>query len=171
MATSGDTVLKMLAETPFGRGLSAGDREKVADIATAVQVGTETVLFQEGSHAEQLYIVIHGLVGLEICLPRKGCVRILTVGPGEFLGWSAILGRGDMTTRAKILEPTTLLVLPGDRLKALCEADHDIGYGVMQQVAVGLSERLQATRLQMLDVFGETQPIEPPDFATARADD
>lgn len=167
MAVSEKPELGMLAETPFGRGLSPGDLQKVADISTSVQANAETLLFQEGSHADQLYLVIRGKVGLEICLPRKGCIRILTVGPGEFLGWSAIVGRGDMTTRAKILEPTTLVVLPGEQVKALCESDHDIGYRVMQQVAVGLSQRLLATRLQMLDVFDETQPIRPPDFTSA----
>lgn len=166
---SGKPVLSMLADTPFGRALSDGDRSKVAHIAAVRSLEPSVVLFPEGGRATDLFLVISGLVGLDICLPRRGCVRMLTVGPGEFVGWSAIVGSGQMTTRATIVEPATLIALPGDRLQALCDADHDIGYAVMRQVAVGLSQRLLATRLQMLDVFGETEPVRPPDFTGAMA--
>lgn len=159
MADGRDALVKMLAATPLGRGLSVGDVEKVAGIAVVEQLDPPEVLFQEGAICDCLYLVTAGLVGLDMCMPRQGCVRILTVGPGEFVGWSAIVGDGRMTTRATIVEPATLIGLPGDQLRSLCNDDHDIGYGVMHQVAIDLSRRLLATRLQMLDVFGETQPV------------
>lgn len=162
---SGDALLAMLAGTPIGRELSAEDLPKVAAISSVLATVPGTVLFQEGDHSERLYVVIEGLVGLEMCLPRQGCVRILTVGPGEFVGWSAIVGSGHMTTRATVIEPTTLVVLPGNRLRRLCDADHDIGYAVMRQIASAVSQRLLATRLQMLDVFGETQSVRPPVYS------
>ena len=162
MAESGDALLTLLAKTPFGRGLSPGDLAKVADIASVEQAESSTLLFQEGSACDYLYIVTSGLVGLDMCMPRRGCMRILTVGEGDFVGWSPLVGDGRMTTRATVVESVTLIKFEGDRLRALCEADHDIGYSVMTQVAVGLSRRLLATRLQMLDVFGETQPVPPP---------
>ena len=168
MASGDDTVLAVLTETPLGRGLSPDDLAQVAAIAELTQVWPPAVLFQEGARHEFLYLVVQGLIGLEMCLPRRGCTRILTVGAGEFVGWSALLGEGRMTTRATVVEPATLVTLSGPRLKTLCESDHDIGYAVMQQVAIGLSYRLLATRLQMLDVFGETQPVTGPDFGRSQ---
>lgn len=168
MAGNSDAVFAMLSETPFGKGLSKEDLAKVAQIASSMQVDAPVALFQEGDQPEQLYLVVRGLVSLEMCMPRRGCSQILTVGPGEFVGWSAIVGNHEMTTRARILEPATLVVLPAGRLRALCDSDHNIGYAVMRQVAVGISRRLLATRLQLLDLFGETQPVPAPDFAPER---
>jgi CRP/FNR family transcriptional regulator, cyclic AMP receptor protein len=35
-----------------------------------------------------------------------------------------------------------------------CEADHDLGYEMMKRFMPVLIQRLQATRLQILDVYG-----------------
>ena len=35
-----------------------------------------------------------------------------------------------------------------------CEADHDLGYALMKRFLPVLVQRLQATRLQILDVYG-----------------
>jgi hypothetical protein len=39
-------------------------------------------------------------------------------------------------------------------LRAKCDADHDLGYDLMQRFAQTMMSRLQATRLQLLDVYG-----------------
>ena len=39
-------------------------------------------------------------------------------------------------------------------LRQKCETDHDFGYSMMMRFMPVLVERLQATRLQVLDVYG-----------------
>ena len=39
-------------------------------------------------------------------------------------------------------------------LRRKCEEDHDLGYEMMKRFVPVLIERLQGTRLQMLDVYG-----------------
>jgi hypothetical protein len=39
-------------------------------------------------------------------------------------------------------------------LRNKCEADHDLGYEVMKRFMTILVQRLQATQLQILDVYG-----------------
>ena len=39
-------------------------------------------------------------------------------------------------------------------LRGKCEADHDLGYELMQRFVPVLVERLHGTRMQMLDVYG-----------------
>jgi CRP-like cAMP-binding protein len=60
-----------------------------------------------------------------------------------------------MTATATALEPVRTLAFDGRALKALCEECHEVGYYVMRQIVVVLSERLLATRLQLLDLFVE----------------
>jgi CRP/FNR family cyclic AMP-dependent transcriptional regulator len=162
MSNADRNILKLLSATPFLRELCPGDQEKVAAIAASRQVPASTVLYQEGDVCERLYLVSSGLVALDMCMPRQGCTRILTIGPGEIIGWSALFADATMAVRASALQDSTLIALPAAELRQLCDDDHDIGYAIMQKVSVALSRRLLATRLQMLDMFGETQPVTAP---------
>ena len=44
--------------------------------------------------------------------------------------------------------------LDGACLRGKCEEDHDLGYELLMRFAQVIVERLQATRLQLLDVYG-----------------
>lgn len=74
-------------------------------------------------------------------------------GPNEILAWSGFLADGAMTTSAIAIESIRTIEFDCHQLKRLCEDDHDLGYFIMKQVAVGLARRLLATRLQLLDLF------------------
>lgn len=140
--------------------LSAGDLDKVAKLATIETKTAGTILFREGTISDHLFLIGEGNVALDMHVPRRGKIRILTIGPGELLGWSALLAEQRMTAMATVVEDATLVSIPGQKLQALCDSDHDVGYAVMQRIAVALAHRLLATRLQLLDLFQETQPVE-----------
>lgn len=116
------------------------------------------VIFRESEEHPTFYIVHSGSIALDMHVPERGDVRILSVGAGEVLGWSALVGNTVMTATATTLEPTTTVALPGHDLRELCEWDHEIGYRIMTRMATALSRRLLATRLQLLDLFAETTP-------------
>jgi hypothetical protein len=52
-----------------------------------------------------------------------------------------------------VLTPSRALILDGERLRDCIAADHDLGYEVMTRFAGLIVERLQATRLQLLDLY------------------
>lgn len=118
-----------------------------------------TTLFLEGSANREFHIVNTGHVRLEMLVPRRGRIPILTVGPGEILAWSALVPNAAMTCSAIALEPVCTVAFDGDQLRALCETEHEIGFHAMRQLASELSRRLFATRLQLLDLFREHQPL------------
>jgi CRP/FNR family transcriptional regulator, cyclic AMP receptor protein len=142
-----------LGELRFAAGLPPQTLVELARIATDQVVAPNSVIFREGAVCPDVFIVQAGHVALEMHVPGRGAVRILTVGAGELLGWSALLGEGHMTASATALDNTRLVVISGARLRELCETNHAIGVRVMQQVATALSQRLVATRLQLLDLF------------------
>jgi CRP-like cAMP-binding protein len=111
------------------------------------------VLFREGAPSQDLFLVQSGFFALDMFVPARGRITILTVGPGELLGWSALLGEGAMTATATAVENSQVIGLPGDKLRTLCNVDHEFGYSLMRHLAVALSQRLLATRLQLLDLF------------------
>lgn len=150
--------IALLKTLPFLAELSDGDLAKIAAIARSCKFETGTVLFQEGAVCDELYLITSGSVALDMHVPRRGQIRILTLGPGDILAWSAILGDQRMTTMATVVDDVAAISLPGGKLRALCNDDHDVGYAVMQRIAVAISRRLLATRLQLLDLYSETQP-------------
>ncbi|MEZ6061342.1 MAG: Crp/Fnr family transcriptional regulator [Planctomycetaceae bacterium] len=156
MTIAETNISDLLRSVQFLDELSPGDLAKIAEIAAIENLAKSTVLFQEGTACESLYVVADGMIGLDMCMPRRGCMRMLTVGPGEIVGWSALLADARMTARAVVVEDVILIAFPARQLQELCDADHDIGYVVMKQVAMAMSRRLLATRLQQLDLFIET---------------
>lgn len=144
------TVLGSLA---FAQGLQPADLERLAEIAKPVEWQPGQTVFREGDRDDFLYLVVEGHVALEISVPPRGRVRILTVGPGEVFGWSGVFDQKPKTARAAAVEPTRALGVDAARLRALSEADCRFGYWLARRLLEVTSQRLQATRLQLLDVF------------------
>lgn len=159
MTGSPKTAFQLFRSVGFLESISDEDLTKVADLSSIEQRAAGDVLFQEGNTFDRFILLGSGIVALDMHVPRRGQMRILTVGPGEVLGWSSLLSDQRMTTMATVLEDATLVMMPAARLKELCDTDRDIGYALMQRMAIALSRRLLATRLQLLDVFSETQPF------------
>ena len=40
-------------------------------------------------------------------------------------------------------------------MRSKCEADHDLGYEMMKRFATLMVERFAASRIQLLDLYGE----------------
>jgi CRP-like cAMP-binding protein len=137
----------------FAAGLPPQTLAELAGLASIQTFAQKRVVFREGDRCPDIFLLQSGRVALDMHVSGRGPVRILTVGEGELLGWSALLGDGPMTATATTLEATRLVVIPGATLGALCEANHEVGYRMMQQMARAMAQRLVATRLQFLDLF------------------
>ncbi len=151
------TVFELIREVDFLADLTDSDVNKIADEAEIRHLEAGAMVFQEGVVCENLYLVIDGSVAIDMHVPRRGQIRILTVGAGEILAWSALWGDQRMTATGTTLTDTVLVAIPGKKLQQLCDADREIGFAVMQRMAIALSRRLLASRLQLLDLFSETQ--------------
>jgi CRP/FNR family transcriptional regulator, cyclic AMP receptor protein len=120
------------------------------------------VLFREGTYSGHAFIVAGGIVALEINGPGRRPRRFQTVGPGELLGWSPLLGSGPMTATARALTDVRVVVLQARAVLDLCARDPRFGFQFMQRTAAAVAARLSATRLQLLDVYRHELPPAPP---------
>jgi CRP-like cAMP-binding protein len=80
-------------------------------------------------------------------------VTILTVEPGDIVGWSALVPPHRATSVGIAIEPVTLIEFPGERLRQLLREDYPLAASVYPRVMQAMSRRLAATRLQQLDLF------------------
>jgi CRP/FNR family transcriptional regulator, cyclic AMP receptor protein len=132
--------------------------DELASVAQVVEFSDGSVIFRQGDTASTMYLVVEGNVSLEICAPGVGCKRILTVGRGELLGWSPVLEQSRLTATARTLSGVQAIAFSGPQIIAICEQNPRFGYWFMKRAAMALAKRLNATRLQLLDVFGTKMP-------------
>ena len=138
----------------FTQGLNPDQLDRITEIASPRQFDAGMTVFREGEHDSVLYVVEEGRVAIEIAVPGRGRVTILTVGPGEVFGWSSLFFERPKTASARAVEPTTALALDANRLRALCDADPQLGYVLTRRILEVVSLRLKATRMQLLDIYG-----------------
>ncbi|MEW4526739.1 cyclic nucleotide-binding domain-containing protein [Maioricimonas sp. JC845] len=132
-------------------GLPPHVLKQLAGLGELVEYPAGATVFEEGMEFERLSIVVSGQVALSMRTAADGGTQILTIGAGDVLGWSPLLGGLRMTATATTLEPCQLLMFEVAQLRTLFESDFEIGYHFMTHVARALMQRLVATRLQLLD--------------------
>jgi CRP/FNR family cyclic AMP-dependent transcriptional regulator len=153
MADLGSDEMLSIIRLAVGEHLSAIYLDRLIANAEIVHRMPGEYLFREGQTSNELYVLLDGKVDLLMTVPGRGPQRILTVGRGELLAWSAIVGTGTMTCDAVSAANSSLLQISGERLLPEFAAEPRFGYQFMQWLAVGLTKRLTATRLQLLDLF------------------
>ncbi|MCS6816463.1 MAG: cyclic nucleotide-binding domain-containing protein [Blastocatellia bacterium] len=148
-----ETLERLLAEHPFFAGLDARHIQLIVGCATNVRFDAGQMIFREGEEANEFYVIRHGKVALEIFVPGRGPITIQTLGEGEILGWSWLVPPYHWRFNARAVELTRAIALDGKCLRTKCEDDHDLGYELLKRFAYIIEQRLQATRLQLLDVY------------------
>jgi CRP/FNR family cyclic AMP-dependent transcriptional regulator len=147
-----ESILNMLRQHPFVVGFEPSYIETLAKVAKEVRFERDQILFREGDETTEFYLLVNGLVALEIAAPGH-TFRVQTLFAGDELGWSALLmGRGKYF-QARTLDRVDALAFEGSELLAACERDTAFGYTLMQRLLAVVAERLQATRLQVLDTY------------------
>ncbi len=148
-----ETLDPLLADHPFLGGLTPAQIATVAGCARNERFEPGRILCREGEEADQFFIVRQGRVAVEVSAPPRGPVTIQTVGDGDILGWSWLVPPYRWRFTARAQELTRVIALDGRCLRQKCEADHDLGYELLKRFADVVGQRLDATRLQLLDLY------------------
>ena len=145
---------RIVKEHPFFAGMPDAFCELVYGCAKNARFGAGQYLFHEGEPADWFYLLRHGRVALQVTAPGRGVVTFQTMIEGEMVGLSWLIPPYRWTYDAKAIELTRAIAMDAKCLRQKCEADHDLGYEMMKRFMPVLIQRLQATRLQILDVYG-----------------
>jgi CRP/FNR family transcriptional regulator, cyclic AMP receptor protein len=153
--TSADTARldEDLAASWLTHDLSVHTRSRLAELGRTVQVKAGEVMMREGDPADFLAIVVDGRVGLRMRVPERGQVTILTVEPGDVIGWSAIVPPYRSTSTPVALVDTELAYFDGPTLRASLAQDAQFAADFYPVLLKAVSRRLEGTRMQLLDLF------------------
>lgn len=149
------TLDELIAQSPTFAGLDEAHLALIAGCGRNDHAPAGTLLLREGEHAENFCLIRHGTVALELHAPSRPLL-IETLGPGDVVGWSWLFAPYRWQMDGRALEECALVVFDGLCLRGKCEQDHDLGYELMKRFAANVIDRLQATRLQLLDVYGHS---------------
>jgi CRP-like cAMP-binding protein len=150
-----DTIETVLRGAPVFEGMPPDELSLVAGCASNVRFDQGAVLFREGDSADTFFLVRHGAVALELFVPARGAVVIETIEAGEVIGWSWLFPPYRWHFDARALTQVRATAFDGACLRGKCEEDSGLGFDLMSRFAQILIERLQWTRLRLLDVYGD----------------
>ncbi len=156
---SEQSVMDLLAQHPFTFELSAEQRRALAGLARVEMYLPDTLLVREGQAATAFLLIMDGRVAVELFLPEGGVRRLQTVEKGSAVGWSWMLPPYRWEFDVRALSHTTAIVLDGQRLRDLFARDCCLGLHLVTRLLSVVSERLKATRLQLLDIYAPPREV------------
>jgi CRP/FNR family cyclic AMP-dependent transcriptional regulator len=145
---------QVLAQHPFFKDLSEPHLDTVVGCVSNVVFQPGEFIFREGEAADRFFVVREGKVAVEVFVPNKGPVTIETIEGGEVLGWSWLFAPYKARFDARAMTVVRALAIDGACLRTKCETDPAIGYLLLKKFTELVVSRLEATRMQLLDLYG-----------------
>ena len=152
MRTNRRELARELREHPFLQGLDPGFLDAIEGATKEREFATGDPVIREGEPAGELILVLQGKIGLELVAPDRPRLSLLTVGPGEIVGWSWLLPPRIWQVDGRALKATRVLTIDGNALLKVLEDRPKDAYRFMLRLVPVISRRLQIARIQVMDI-------------------
>ncbi len=143
----------ILSEHPVLQGLSPEQVAVIVGCASNVTFKPGEFMFRTGEPADQFFVIRRGRVSVETFAPHRGAITIETVSDGEVLGFSWLVPPYYSHFDARALNLTRAIALDAKCIRAKCDADPALGYELLKRFSQIMGLLLDATRLQLLDLY------------------
>lgn len=147
----------ILEQQPFFAEMTEADLTLITSCARNVRFQAGESIAREGAPADSFFLIREGRVAMRIPTPQGGPLTIETLDAGEVVGWSWLLPPHVWHFDATAVTPVRALAMDGRCLRDKCDADPRLGYDLMKRFSLIMAERLTATRLQLMDLYGTNQ--------------
>ncbi len=141
----------------FSDGLAPQFLDVLVGIASPREFAAGDWIARHGEPADEFHLVIEGRCAIEVTAAGREPLVIATVHAGEVLGWSWLLAPHRWHFDVVALDHTRTVALDGVALRSACRTDHELGYEINHRLARVIAARLEATRLQLVDVYGHAR--------------
>ncbi len=148
------TIDDLIAAHPFFAGIDERYLQLISGCGSNVRFDAGQYLCREGEQADRFFAIRHGKVAIEVYAPQRGEVTLVTLSEGEIVGWSWLFPPYRWRLDARAIDVVRATAFDGACIRGKCDQDPAMGYTLMRRLAQVVSERLEAARLQLLDVYG-----------------
>lgn len=146
-------IRKLLSEHSFFEGLTPQQLDFLAGVAREERFQAREIIRREGDPADEFHLVLDGRVAVEMFTHDRGPVTIQTVCAGEIIGWSWLLEPYAWHYDAEAIEPTHVIAFDAKKVREECATSSHFGYKLFSRFVPVIVDRLQATRMQLLDLY------------------
>jgi len=149
------TLEDVMAEGPVFAGLERPQLEFIAGCGRNVGFSHGDKLFREGDAADTFFLLRKGRVALTTHVPARGDLAIETIQPGDVVGWSWLFPPYEWHFDARAVDDVRAIAFDGACLRGKCDEDPALGYALLTRFTQIMIDRLQHTRTQLIDVYGD----------------
>ncbi|MGD9591738.1 MAG: cyclic nucleotide-binding domain-containing protein [Candidatus Berkiella sp.] len=146
---------EIIKEHPFFKGFTNDELKFISSCGQNKVFHKNEIIAHENTTADNFYLIRQGKVAISANIPHKEDKIIQTVGEGEILGWSWLFPPYQWMFELTALETTHVVALNGKCLRDKLEQTPELGFKLMKRFSQLMIARLNATRLQLLDVYGK----------------
>ena len=148
------TLESLIATHLFAKDIEPRFLPLLTETARVEYFDAEQTIFRESLEADRFYLIQSGRVALQIFIPGSGATTIQTLSAGEALGWSWLYPPWRWHFTVVAFEPVEAASLCARTLRDRMRTNHEFGYEIAMRVGQLILERLQATRLRLLEMYG-----------------
>lgn len=125
----------ILNEIPLFAGCSSEVLDQLASIARERQYSKGEVIYEAGEQAVEMYVLLHGLVSFKTAR-GVGHLFVETLMKRHMIfGWAALVPEHPRRLgSAECMEPSTVLVINGDRMMEIFTNQPQAGFMVMKRL-------------------------------------
>ncbi|MFI4937657.1 MAG: cyclic nucleotide-binding domain-containing protein [Candidatus Berkiellales bacterium] len=144
---------EIIKEHPFFKGFTDNELLFISGCGQNKVFKANEIIAQENTPANEFYLLREGKVAVCANIPHHQDKIIQTISEGEILGWSWLFPPYQWTFELRALETTHAVALNGKCLRDKLDEMPELGYKLMKRFSQLMVARLNATRLQLLDIY------------------
>lgn len=148
------TIADELLAHPFFAELDDDTVRLIAGCGHNEVYARDSVMAAEGSAANEFFVIRRGRVAIQLHAAPTGTELLQTLDAGDVLGWSWLFPPCRWTVEARAVQEVHAIKLDGACLRSKCDSNPALGYELMKRFSRIMTQRLEATRLQILDLYG-----------------
>lgn len=128
------------------KGLDVEEVRQALAFGSRMTVASGKTLFRLGDEADRLFLIERGRIQLTLPMRVRGSEEDVVVeerGPGQTVGWSALIPPYRFTLTGTAPLETEVIALSREALRAHFDANPAMGYAVSLNLAAVIGQRLQ----------------------------
>lgn len=154
---------------PFFAALTSQQHAMLAEDGIPVMFTAGERVFAEGGIADRFWLIEQGGIALDMRVLGRGDQVVETLTAGTVLGWSWLDPPYRWHFGAVARVPTAAIAFDAAAVRHRCDTDPAFGYAALRSFTPVIIERLQATRLRLLDLYASPAQARPAENQQADA--
>ena len=124
--------------------------DKLIPIIDLMHFDKRELIFRQGEKSQRFYMLKEGKVILELRITDKIAVSLSAIKSGYAFGWSAMMDGEVYTIDAVCAEPSKVFSFRAEKIKALFEQNHSLGYLMSQRLLEIIKKRYDTRTEQFI---------------------